>query len=290
MTSPSTRCSAAVRWWTTPTPSWRRGSPPTSSADAAAAGAGGVAGRRAGFRRRRRPARRLRRPADGAAGGPPGWLPALAAAARARPRPADARRPGRAAACQASLADRRGGTVTSQPQPFEYAVLRVVPRVDRGEAMNAGILLYCRPLRLPARPGRPGRRPAAGAGPGRRRRRRSSGRSPRSSAVCEPDPGRRARRDCQDIGRRFRWLTAPRSTVVQPGPGAHRPDQRSRRRGRAAARLLVRRPGWSAPADAGSRRCTAPDAEPRLAKLGRRNALAVSEVSSPLTAFPRRGG
>ncbi len=30
---------------------------------------------------------------------------------------------------------------------FEYAVLRVIPRVDRGEAMNAGVLLYCRPLR-----------------------------------------------------------------------------------------------------------------------------------------------
>ena len=27
--------------------------------------------------------------------------------------------------------------------PFEYAVLRVVPRVDRGESMNAGVLLYC---------------------------------------------------------------------------------------------------------------------------------------------------
>ena len=29
---------------------------------------------------------------------------------------------------------------------FEYALLRVVPRVDRGELMNAGVLLYCRPL------------------------------------------------------------------------------------------------------------------------------------------------
>ena len=26
-------------------------------------------------------------------------------------------------------------------------MLRVIPRVDRGEAMNAGVLLYCRPLR-----------------------------------------------------------------------------------------------------------------------------------------------
>jgi hypothetical protein len=35
----------------------------------------------------------------------------------------------------------------AQAEAFEYAVLRVVPRVDRGEAMNAGVLLYCRPLR-----------------------------------------------------------------------------------------------------------------------------------------------
>ena len=27
---------------------------------------------------------------------------------------------------------------------FEYAVLRVVPRVERGESLNAGVLVYCR--------------------------------------------------------------------------------------------------------------------------------------------------
>ena len=27
---------------------------------------------------------------------------------------------------------------------FEYAVLRFVPRVERGEALNAGVLVYCR--------------------------------------------------------------------------------------------------------------------------------------------------
>ena len=30
--------------------------------------------------------------------------------------------------------------------PFEYAVIRVVPRIERGEAINAGVLLYCRGL------------------------------------------------------------------------------------------------------------------------------------------------
>ena len=33
--------------------------------------------------------------------------------------------------------------MTTGRDGFEYAVLRVVPRVDRGEAMNAGVLLYC---------------------------------------------------------------------------------------------------------------------------------------------------
>jgi hypothetical protein len=29
--------------------------------------------------------------------------------------------------------------------PFAYAIIRVVPRVERGESMNAGIVLFCRP-------------------------------------------------------------------------------------------------------------------------------------------------
>jgi hypothetical protein len=32
--------------------------------------------------------------------------------------------------------------------PFEYAVLRVVPRVERGEYMNAGVVLYCQDARF----------------------------------------------------------------------------------------------------------------------------------------------
>jgi hypothetical protein len=103
-----------------------------------------------------------------------------------------------------------------QAQPFEYAILRVVPRVDRGEAMNAGVLVYCRPLDylrawIELDTGRllaldPGADVAA---------------IERALAaivrVCESDPGA-GQAGLQDIGRRFGWLTAPRSTVVQPGP------------------------------------------------------------------------
>jgi hypothetical protein len=106
--------------------------------------------------------------------------------------------------------------MTGDAQPFEYAILRVVPRVDRGESINAGILLYCRPLgylralvdldvdRLLALD------PAADV-PAIERALAAIVR------VCEQDPGA-GQAGLQDIGRRFGWLTAPRSTVVQPGP------------------------------------------------------------------------
>ena len=38
--------------------------------------------------------------------------------------------------------------MTGPKQAFEYSLLRVVPRVDRGELINVGVMLYCRPLRF----------------------------------------------------------------------------------------------------------------------------------------------
>ncbi len=55
-------------------------------------------------------------------------------------RPGSARRRV-AAACAADLE-----AVAVTRHPFEYAVIRVVPRIERGEAINAGVLLYCRGL------------------------------------------------------------------------------------------------------------------------------------------------
>ncbi|MER6125972.1 DUF3037 domain-containing protein [Streptomyces sp. NPDC001795] len=99
---------------------------------------------------------------------------------------------------------------------FEYALLRVVPRVERGECINAGVLVYCRAKSFVAArthldegkllaldPGADvaGVRAALGAVEG----------------VCTG--GAAAGQAAQDDpGRRFRWLIAPRSTVVQPGP------------------------------------------------------------------------
>ena len=30
------------------------------------------------------------------------------------------------------------------PSPFQYAIVRVVPHVERGECVNAGVVLFCR--------------------------------------------------------------------------------------------------------------------------------------------------
>ena len=43
---------------------------------------------------------------------------------------------------------RRRPSVPERRSPFQYAALRVIPRVERGEAVNAGVVLFCRPLRF----------------------------------------------------------------------------------------------------------------------------------------------
>jgi hypothetical protein len=103
----------------------------------------------------------------------------------------------------------------SARHPFEYAVLRVVPRVERGEAINGGVLVYCRDLdylgaavhldvdRLRALD--PGADVAHVEAVLRSISDTSSANGTGPAAA-------------EDIGRRFRWLTAPRSTVVQTGP------------------------------------------------------------------------
>ncbi|GCB51313.1 DUF3037 domain-containing protein [Streptomyces sp. NL15-2K] len=99
---------------------------------------------------------------------------------------------------------------------FEYALLRVVPRVERGECVNAGVLVYCRAQAyVGARTHLDEARllaldPAVDVAGVRAALRAVEG-------VCAGgEAAGQAARD--DAGRRFRWLIAPRSTVVQPGP------------------------------------------------------------------------
>ena len=102
------------------------------------------------------------------------------------------------------------------PSPFEYALLRVVPRVERGEFVNAGVVLYCQEKRF--------LEAAIGLDPERLR-----ALDPRLDPETVRAHLEAARRVCAGgpgagpIGllppvQRFGWLVAPRSTVVQPGP------------------------------------------------------------------------
>ncbi|GGO76864.1 DUF3037 domain-containing protein [Nonomuraea cavernae] len=97
---------------------------------------------------------------------------------------------------------------------YEYAVIRVVPRIERGEQINAGVLLYCQPrgylcarveldaVRLRALD------PDADA----ESVRRALG---AYELACGEQAGPLTG---EPLGGRFRWLTAPRSTIVQTGP------------------------------------------------------------------------
>lgn len=95
---------------------------------------------------------------------------------------------------------------------FEYALIRVTPRVERGEFINAGVIVYSKSHRyLKTRIGLDETRLLA------------------LSPGADVDAIRRAltafEKACTDgpladrpLGERFRWLTAPRSAMVQPGP------------------------------------------------------------------------
>lgn len=101
-------------------------------------------------------------------------------------------------------------------QPVEYAYLRAVPRVELGESVNVGVLVYCqardylacatwldegRVLALDPTADVEGLAAALAA----------------VEKICRggQDAGQAAE---ISIGQRFRWLTAPRSAVLQPGP------------------------------------------------------------------------
>lgn len=105
-------------------------------------------------------------------------------------------------------ADRR----TDGTEVFEYALIRVVPRVERGEAINVGVILYCLGHRyLCVRIELDEARLRA--------------LDPRADLDAVRAALRAFGKACAEgplagrpLGERFRWLTAPRSTVIQPGP------------------------------------------------------------------------
>ena len=100
-----------------------------------------------------------------------------------------------------------------EPSSFDYSIIRVVPRVERGERINAGIVLYCRA------------RDFLGAGVALDRSRLSA-LAPELDADLVEAHLRSVQQICEGgkdsgpIGQlsqaeRFHWLVSPRSTVIQ---------------------------------------------------------------------------
>jgi hypothetical protein len=99
-------------------------------------------------------------------------------------------------------------------KPFQYAMLRVVPHVERGEAFNAGVVVFCRPLRyLGARAGLDERLLDALAPDCEADEIRAQLETLVAVAEGRPEGGRVAGLPQSE---RFHWLTAPASTIVQP--------------------------------------------------------------------------
>ena len=99
-------------------------------------------------------------------------------------------------------------------RPFEYAIVRVVPREDRGERMNAGILLHSRPHRyLAAKVSLDEALLCALAPECDPVEVRAHLDAVVAIAAGSPSAGPIARLSRPE---RFHWLVAPSSTIVQP--------------------------------------------------------------------------
>ena len=97
-------------------------------------------------------------------------------------------------------------------EAFQWALIRVVPRVERGECINAGVIVYSKRLRyLGVRIELDEARLLALA--------------PSVDVAAARAALTAFERACnggphadKTISERFNWLTAPRSAMVQPGP------------------------------------------------------------------------
>ena len=98
--------------------------------------------------------------------------------------------------------------------PFEYAIIRVVPRVERGEGFNAGIVLMCRPKRfLGARVALDANLMSAMSPDCDAEVVRAHLAAVESVAAGQADAGPIA---ALSMPERFHWLVSPSSTIIQP--------------------------------------------------------------------------
>src|SRR5262245_54663036 len=101
----------------------------------------------------------------------------------------------------------------SPPNAFQYAIVRVLPRVERGESLNVGVVLLCRPRRyLAARIALDERRLAAFAPD-----LALAPIPPHLAAIERIAAGEPAAAPIARLGQAegFHWLVSPSSTIIQ---------------------------------------------------------------------------
>jgi Protein of unknown function (DUF3037) len=97
--------------------------------------------------------------------------------------------------------------------PYEYAAIQAVPRVERGELINVGVVLYCQArdflaARTHLHPDRLFALDPNADLDAIRAALRSW------EATCTGDGATHG----MSLGERFRWMVAPRSTILRAGP------------------------------------------------------------------------
>ena len=100
--------------------------------------------------------------------------------------------------------------------PFEYAVVRIVPDIEREEFLNAGLILFCRPRQyLRARTRLDTDALAAVHADSDVE---AIGEQLRFLEAVAAGTLDAAPFTSMSLSERFHWITTPRSTLIQPGP------------------------------------------------------------------------
>ena len=104
----------------------------------------------------------------------------------------------------------------AKPATYTYAVLRLVPRVERGEGFNVGVALLCRPRRFLGVRTALDMAKFAVLAPGLDAEMvKAHLAAIERVAAGEPTAGPIAG---LDLSERFHWIASPSSTIIQPGP------------------------------------------------------------------------
>jgi hypothetical protein len=106
--------------------------------------------------------------------------------------------------------------VSTSELPYQYVVLRCVPRPEREEFVNVGVVLYCEATDFLAAAWRVDEDRLRALDP-RLDLDQVCAALEFVDAVCSGEDRGGAAAD-QPLGTRFGFLKAPRSTVLQPGP------------------------------------------------------------------------